>query len=170
MRLDYTTILRGVTFYEKAAVTFCEKRGVSYLKLGGSLFVKTSNWGNQAQKMIERLKDLPIDADVIDGAIGQAWKIMHSSAKSSSYIECVNSVIRRHLNTFKSIPEWFCQIFTFYWNNREMKRGKRSGSSSMKIFRPHDASERNWIDRIMEKFPFEDFRSGISWKQLKYAS
>ena len=126
--------------------------------------------GKKAQKIIENLKSLSLKNDVIDGAIDSAWKILHSTVKSNSFIETVNSVIRTHLDTFNSIPQWFCQLFTFYWNNRVFPRGKRAGKSPLEIYQSKKSNSKNWIEQIMEKFPFEKIRSSISWEQFPLAS
>ena len=44
----------------------------------------------------------------VDRAINKAVAMYETTHKASSLIECVNSVIRRHLCSYKSIPSWFC--------------------------------------------------------------
>ena len=100
-----------------------------------------------------------IDQNEVDRAIDTIWAIGQQACKSNSLVESVNSVIRAFLNTYKSIPSWFCPLFTFFWNNREFERGKRAKQSPMEI---HSGEKsRNWIDRIVEHFPFEKLRSSL---------
>lgn len=66
-----------------------------------------------------------IDQKEVDSMINEMGAVMIGIKKSNSLIECVNSVIRRFLSTYRSIPGWFCSIFTYYWNHRRFDRGKR---------------------------------------------
>ena len=119
-------------------------------------------WGKKAVRMIQDLKSYPfVDHDEIYQAINKSWVIINSTMKSNSYIEAVNSVIRHHLDTFKKIPVWFCQLFTFFWNNRVFPRGKRANLSPNNHHESQGINSRAWINKIMDQFPFEKFRSGI---------
>ena len=74
-----------------------------------------------------------INQEEIDLAINAIAKIMLTCKKSSSLIETVNSIIRRFLVTYKSIPEWFCPLFTYHWNCKRFLRGKRKGLKPIEI-------------------------------------
>lgn len=122
-------------------------------------------WGKKVAEIRAQLRSYSfVNQEEVDAAIGNAWQIINSTVKSNSLIESVNSVIRSHLDTFKSIPSWFCQIFTFYWNNRVFSRGKRAGNSPIGLYRPDQKPSQSWILQIMSRFPFEKIRSGISAK------
>jgi hypothetical protein len=95
-----------------------------------------------------------IDQTEVDRAIDACAKIMGNVKKSNSLIEAVNSVIRRHLVTYKSIPTWFCPIFTFYWNHRTYKRGKRRGLKPREIL-TGDHFEKDWVEVLLDEYPFE---------------
>jgi hypothetical protein len=94
-----------------------------------------------------------INQDEVDQAINRVASIMSSAKKSNSLIETVNSVIRRYLFTYKSIPSWFCPIFTFYWNHRTFKRGKRKGLKPREVLTGEQWDE-DWIDVLLEDYPF----------------
>jgi len=93
-----------------------------------------------------------IDQKEVDNAINKVAGIMMEFRKSNSLVEALNSVIRRFLTTYKSIPNWFCPLFTFYWNHRVMSRGKRKGLKAREIL-TGKPFERDWIDVILEKWP-----------------
>ena len=96
-----------------------------------------------------------IDQGEIDNAINSIAKMMGQIKKSNSLIECVNSVIRRFLITYKSIPSWFCSLFTYYWNHRRFKRGKRKG---LKL-----ESQQNFIETDLS----EIFENGVAMAPAK---
>lgn len=94
----------------------------------------------------------------VDNAINQCWDIARSLCPSSSLIECVNSVIRQHLNTYKSIPSWFTDLFTFFWNHRIFVRGKRTGHAPVELLYGKKMKD-SWVDSIVDAFPYEKLRS-----------
>ena len=96
-----------------------------------------------------------IDQSEIDNAINKVAEIMLALKKSNSLVESINSVIRRFLVTYKSIPSWFCSLFTFYWNHRTFSRGKRKGLKPREIL-TRKPFERDWIDIIIEKWPSKE--------------
>jgi predicted DNA-binding protein YlxM (UPF0122 family) len=130
-----------------------------YFRSRDSISRKTF-WGKKIAELRTRFRSYQvIDQNEVDRAIDTIWAIGQQVCKSNSLVESVNSVIRAFLNTYKSIPSWFCPLFTFYWNNREFERGKRAKQSPMEI---HSGEKsRNWIDRIVENFPFEKLRSSL---------
>lgn len=91
-----------------------------------------------------------INQDEVDIAIQKAVAIMNGAKKSNSLIEAANSVIRRFLVTYKSIPVWFCDLFTFYWNNRRFSRGKRAKLKPIEILSGQHFEE-NWIDILHKR-------------------
>jgi hypothetical protein len=95
-----------------------------------------------------------VDQNEVDRTITLVSKLMDEVKKSNSLMEAVNSVIRCHLKTYKSIPRWFCSLFTFYWNNRKFPRGKRKGMSPIEILSAQ-RSEFDWVDSLLKIFPFD---------------
>jgi|GEM_PF-6340622 len=100
-----------------------------------------------------------VDQDEVDRTITLVSKLMDEVKKSNSLMESVNSVIRCHLQTYKSIPRWFCSLFTFFWNNRRFARGKRKGVSPVEII-SGQKSESDWVDIILSRFPFDRLHLG----------
>lgn len=92
-----------------------------------------------------------VDQREIDLVIDQVAEIMGNVKKSNSLIEAINSVIRRYLVAYKSIPTWFCPIFTFYWNHRTFNRGKRKNLKPREIL-TGQAFEKDWIDVLLEGY------------------
>jgi hypothetical protein len=115
---------------------------------------KASFWAKKVVEARARFRRLDfIDQQEVDRVIDHTAQIMTSVRKSNSLIEAVNSVIRRHLVTYKSIPSWFCPIFTFYWNHRTFLRGKRKGLKPREILTGQDF-EKDWLDVLLEDYPF----------------
>lgn len=112
-------------------------------------------WGEKIAKLRASFRQSSwVNQEEVDQTIARVSKLMDEVKKSNSLMESVNSVIRSHLNTYKSIPRWFCPLFTFYWNNRKFQRGKRMGLSPVEILSAQK-SEIDWVDLILEKFPFD---------------
>jgi hypothetical protein len=101
-----------------------------------------------------------INQNEIDNAINTVWAIGLTASKSNSYIEAVNSVIRVHLQTYKSIPSWFPELFTYYWNNRSFKRGKRANFTPVQLL-TGVKNDKDWIDEIIKLIPLEQLRSEL---------
>jgi hypothetical protein len=98
----------------------------------------------------EKFRNLSfVDQKEIDLVINQVARIMESLKKSNSIIEAINSVIRRHLVTYKSIPSWFCPLFTFYWNHRTFERGKRKHLKPREIL-TGKVFEKDWIEVLLD--------------------
>lgn len=110
-----------------------------------------------------------INQDELDTAINEVAKIMLATRKSNSLVETINSVIRRHLVAYKSIPKWFCPLFVFYWNNRRFTRGKRKGLKPKEILTGKHF-EGDWIDLIIEDWPKEKLKTPEKNQELKLAS
>lgn len=112
-------------------------------------------WGQKIAKLRASFRTCSwIDQNEVDRAITLVSILMNDVSKSSSLIESVNSVIRCHLQAYKSIPRWFCPLFTFFWNHRQFARGKRKGVSPMEII-SGQTSDSDWVEMVLEKFPFE---------------
>lgn len=93
-----------------------------------------------------------VDERELDNAIDKVAQIMIGLRKSNSLVEALNSVIRRFLVAFKSIPSWFCPLFTFYWNHRTQPRGKRAHLKPREIL-TGKPFEGDWIDIIINRWP-----------------
>ena len=118
-------------------------------------------WGKKIADLRHRFRAYSIvDQEEIDSAINMVWAIGLKSCKSNSLVESVNRVIRAYLKTYKSIPSWFCSLFTFFRNNHTFSRGKRAKSSPMELL-TGKIQKSNWLDEIIEKFPLEKLRSSL---------
>jgi predicted DNA-binding protein YlxM (UPF0122 family) len=112
-------------------------------------------WGEKIAKLRANFRQSSwVDQNEVDQTITLVSKLMDEVKKSNSLMESVNSVIRCHLQTYKSIPRWFCSLFTFYWNNRKFPRGKRKGLSPIEILAAQE-SEIDWVDLLLKTFPFD---------------
>ncbi len=117
-------------------------------------------WGSRIVELRSATRNTPLfKDDIIDECINEHWGIFNEVHKSNSYIEAVNSVIRAYLNAYKSIPSWFCELFSFYWNNRVFTRGKRVGLSPAKCLSQDDSViTSNWYEKLLEQFPYDKIR------------
>lgn len=130
-----------------------------YLRAHDSL-PKREFWGNKISDLRQSLRSYGVvDQEEIDKAINMVWAIGLKCCKSNSFVESVNSVIRSYLNTYKSIPSWFCSLFTFFRNHHTFARGKRAKKSPIELL--YGEHQPDWIDKIVENFPFEKLRSSI---------
>jgi len=53
--------------------------------------------------------------------------------RTSSAIECLNSLLRPFLNGRKQVAQGFLELFRFYHNTHQFVRGKRAGSSPLEL-------------------------------------
>lgn len=115
-------------------------------------------WATKIAKLRTSIRQFGfVCQEEVDNAINIAVGIYKEVFKSNSLIECVNSVIRVHLKTYKSIPSWFCDLFSYYWNNRIFSRGKRKSMSPLSMYTGDNQSS-DWKTEILERFPYEEFR------------
>jgi hypothetical protein len=130
-----------------------------YLRSHDSV-AKREFWASKIADLRQRFRSYDvIDQDEIDKAINMVWAIGLQSAKSNSLVESVNSVIRSYLNTYQSVPSWFCSLFTFFRNHHVFSRGKRAKKSPLQLL--HGDPHSDWIDKIIENFPLEKLRSSL---------
>lgn len=117
-------------------------------------------WGNKIVELRAITRNSPLfKDDIIDECIDEHWGIFNEVSKSNSYIEAVNSVIRAYLNAYKSIPSWFCELFSFYWNNRIFKRGKRAGLSPAKsLSQENNVIAGDWYEQLLKQFPYDKIK------------
>lgn len=87
-------------------------------------------------------------------------KIVNKYAKSNSLVENVNNQIRRFLDTYKSVPSWFCDLYSFYWNFHRFGRGKRKGFAPIELLTGKQL-KKNWLELIIEKFPYHKIHSKL---------
>lgn len=119
-------------------------------------------WEKKVVEARQRFRQFKfIDQNEVDESIDFIAQIMWQIKNSNSLIETVNSVIRRFLVTYKSIPSWFCSLLTFYWNCRRFKRGKRKGTKPIEVL-TGKYSNTDWIDELLEGHVFEDKKSELS--------
>lgn len=94
-----------------------------------------------------------VDEKDFDKILNEVAGIISKYAKSNSLIENINNQVRRFLDTYKTVPTWFCDLFSLYWNFRKLKRGKRSGFAPVELLTGKQM-KKDWIELITEKFPY----------------
>jgi len=75
-------------------------------------------------------------------------------------IENVNNQIRRFLDTYKSVPSWFCDLYSYYWNHRIFSRGKRKGYAPIELL-TNKKLEKSWLELLLDKFPYDKVRISL---------
>jgi hypothetical protein len=123
---------------------------------------RTAFWTEKLVKARQRFRQFDfIDQEEVDKAIDSVAVILGQIKKSNSLIESINSVVRRFLVTYKSIPSWFCPIFTFYWNHRRFPRGKRKGLKPKEIL-TGEYFGGDWIEALLKDHVFCDEKSRMT--------
>lgn len=118
-----------------------------------------------AEKIIKLKKEVMVKGALsekeYDEVLNNVSKITEKFAKSNSLIENINNQIRRYLDTYKTIPHWFCDLFSFYWNFKVFQRGKRAGSAPIELL-TKGKLKCSWLDLILNNFPYEKIRTSLT--------
>jgi hypothetical protein len=71
--------------------------------------------------------------------------------QASSMVECINSLLRPHLNSSKNqVTQEFLNLFMFYHNHRRYHAGKRKGKTPMEILTGQEQTE-DWITLLQRR-------------------
>jgi len=95
-----------------------------------------------------------------DELLNATSKVVCKYAKSNSIIENINNQVRRFLDTYKTIPSWFCDIFNLYWNFHKLTRGKRAGFAPIELL-TGEKMESDWLELILKRFPYHKLKAGL---------
>ena len=80
----------------------------------------------------------------------EAFKEFGNNLRSSSYIENINSTIRKYLNTSRGqITQETLNLIRFFLNRRIFKRGYRKGKTPIGIFNDKPLKS-SWIDELLD--------------------
>jgi len=80
--------------------------------------------------------DFPEDLRPIAYAAWEALSLFH---RSSSLAESLHSWLRPYLQIHRGMPKWLLSLLQLFWNHHEFERGKRTGSSPLKLAGVEDA-------------------------------
>jgi hypothetical protein len=76
--------------------------------------------------------------------------------QASSMVECINSILRPHLNNSKNqVSQAFLNTFMFYHNHRRYHAGKRKGKTPMEILTGKAQTE-DWITLLLKKIKHKE--------------
>ena len=130
--------------------------------LAQALTPLASTWGEEATRVVCRLWQalqeyacpawLPAQRQQLEQAITDslAWASAHLGdrlstlqhlvaailaqwPRTSSSIECLNSLLRPYLEGRKQVSQGFLELFRFYHNTHRFVRGKRAGASPLEL-------------------------------------
>lgn len=86
--------------------------------------------------------DLDIDTDIpeaLRSVVRIAWDTLGLFHRSSSLAESLHSWLRPYLQIHRGMPKWLLPLLQLFWNHHEFERGKRAGSSPLKLAGVEDA-------------------------------
>jgi hypothetical protein len=114
------------------------------------------NWAKeQEQEYLEIARCLhPEESEALQDEI---YNRLDKIVQSSAMVECINSIIRPFLNTYKDhVTQEQLNLIMFYHNHRRYRDGKRKNKTPMELLTGKEQTE-DWIslvfDRIREKDP-----------------
>jgi hypothetical protein len=86
--------------------------------------------------------NLNIDTDIsedLHSVVRTAWDILGLFHRSSSLAESLHSWLRPYLQIHRGMPKWLLPLLQLFWNHHEFERGKRAGSSPLRLAGVEDA-------------------------------
>jgi len=86
--------------------------------------------------------NLNIDTDIskdLRSVVRIAWNILGLFHRSSSLAESLHSWLRPYLQIHRGMPKWLLPLLQLFWNHHKFERGKRAGSSPLKLAGVEDA-------------------------------
>jgi hypothetical protein len=85
---------------------------------------------------IQRLETVPAQWRRTAAAIWDAFALFH---RSSSLAESLHSWLRPYLSIHRGMPDWLFPLLQLFWNHHVFSRGKRAGSSPLRLAGVNDA-------------------------------
>jgi hypothetical protein len=80
--------------------------------------------------------NLNIDTDIpedLHPVVRAAWDVLGLFHRSSSLAESLHSWLRPYLQIHRGMPKWLLPLLQLFWNHHKFERGKRAGSSPLKL-------------------------------------
>ena len=86
--------------------------------------------------------NLNIDTDIsqnLRSVMHTTWETLGLFHRSSSLAESLHSWLRPYLQIHRGMPQWLFPLLQLFWNHHTFERGKRVGSSPLKLAGVDDA-------------------------------
>jgi hypothetical protein len=86
--------------------------------------------------------NLNIDTDIPENlhpVVRTTWDVLGLFHRSSSLAESLHSWLRPYLQIHRGMPKWLLPLLQLFWNHHKFERGKRAGSSPLKLAGVEDA-------------------------------
>jgi hypothetical protein len=86
--------------------------------------------------------NLNIDTDIpeaLRSVVHAVWDTLGLFHRSSSLAESLHSWLRPYLQIHRGMPKWLLPLLQLFWNHHQFERGKRAGSSPLKLAGVQDA-------------------------------
>ena len=93
-------------------------------------------WRHRQDLSLNIDTDFPEHLRPIAYAVWDALSLFH---RSSSLAESLHSWLRPYLQIHRGMPKWLLPLLQLFWNHHEFERGKRVGSSPLKLAGVEDA-------------------------------
>jgi len=104
---------------------------------------------NKEQRLLKIVKELL--ENEFEATKNQIYDKLNNINQSSALVECVNSIIRPYMNTFKNQPtQEFLNLFMFYHNHRRFVAGERKGKTPWELLTGKKQTE-DWLELMMNK-------------------
>lgn len=99
------------------------------LDVGTEAFIVWA-WQHRQDLSLNIDTDFPEDLRPIAYAVWEALSLFH---RSSSLAESLHSWLRPYLQIHRGMPKWLLPLLQLFWNHHQFERGKRAGSSPLKL-------------------------------------
>jgi hypothetical protein len=93
-------------------------------------------WAWQHRHTLNLDVDIPQTLRSIARAVWDTLELFH---RSSSLAESLHSWLRPYLQSHRGMPKWLLPLLQLFWNHHTFERGKRAGSSPLKLAGVEDA-------------------------------
>jgi hypothetical protein len=87
-------------------------------------------WQHRQDLSLNIDTDFPENLRPIAYALWEALSLFH---RSSSLAESLHSWLRPYLQIHRGMPKWLLPLLQLFWNHHHFERGKRAGSSPLKL-------------------------------------
>jgi len=87
-------------------------------------------WQHRQDLSLNIAADFPEDLQPIAYAVWEALSLFH---RSSSLAESLHSWLRPYLQIHRGMPKWLLPLLQLFWNHHQFERGKRAGSSPLRL-------------------------------------
>jgi hypothetical protein len=93
-------------------------------------------WQHRQELNLNIAADIP---EALHSVVRTTWDVLGLFHRSSSLAESLHSWLRPYLQIHRGMPKWLLPLLQLFWNHHKFERGKRAGSSPLKLAGVEDA-------------------------------